>query len=234
MPKIIRKLTETEARNAPAKEKPYKLYDEGGLRLLVRPSGTKTWQVPYTYRNKANIFTIGQYSHVERAGTYKMTEARKIRDEVKACVARGENPKTTSANVSFAQHSGCNGTLLDKDTFKAVAREWHAKGVWVPKHSKSILKSLERDVFPHIGDIKITDIKPMDIVEILEKVEERGALDVAHRVSQRCTAIFEYAIVKGLCDSNPALGRARLIKKKPVKHRPHLKEYSITCFSKGS
>jgi len=94
--------------------------------------------------------------------------------------------------------------------------------VWDKKHASNIIRTLEVDVFPKIGKKPINEVNAQDILRILWAIEERGALDVAKRVNQRCTAIFDYAIVKGICDNNPATGRARIIQNRKVKHRPHL------------
>jgi integrase len=114
--------------------------------------------------------------------------------------------------------------------FEKIAREWHDKQVWNPKHAKNILRTLEVDVFPYIGKKPIIEVNAQDILKILRIIEERNALDVAKRVNQRCTAIFDYAIVKGICDNNPATGRAKIIKARKVKHRPHLTEEQLPEF----
>ena len=90
MPKINRKLTETEIKNAKPKEKAYKLYDTDGLQLLVRVTGNKVWQYPYALDGRRNIFTIGKYG--TEKGKVGSAEARKRRDEIKALVGRGIDP----------------------------------------------------------------------------------------------------------------------------------------------
>jgi integrase len=224
MPKLIRKLSETEARNAKPKDKPYKLYDEDGLRLLVRPSGAKVWQYPYLFRGKHNTYTIGQYSYKTRDGYVGMSDARKLRDEVKDMLLKGTDPN---------KHKKKNNPKSEerrKTTFEAIAREWHSKGVWVPKHAQNILRTLENDVFPLIGDIQITEVTARDIIDVLTPVEERGALDVAKRLCQRCEAIIDYAIYKGICVNNPALGRSKYLKTRKTQHRPFLKESELPVF----
>jgi integrase len=221
MPKIIKKLTYKEIDEALKADKPYKLCDEGGLRLLVRPTGTKVWQVPYVFNGKPNTYTIGHYSNTGRVGTYRLSEARKARDEVKALVAEGKDPKLLQTDECAVA------------SFAMVAREWHGKGAWVKKHAKNILSSLEVNVFPYIGEKPIDKITSQDIVKILEKIEQRGALDVAHRICQRCWAVFDYAQHKGICETNPALGRSKFIEKRKPKHRPHLGEGQLSDFIKA-
>ena len=224
MPKVIKKLTEKEVRNSRPKSKLYRLYDEGGLRLLVRPTGTKVWQYPYTFHGKANIYTIGKYEGNGRTGTVSMAEARKARDEVKELISQGIDPNKHKALQRFASDE------KSKTTFEAVAREWHSKGTWVPKHAKNIIRTLERDVFPLIGSKQIDQINARDIIHVLSTIEARDATDVAKRTAQRCEAIFDYALLKGLCDNNPASGRSKYIKPRKTQHRPHLKEHELPAF----
>lgn len=223
MPKKSEKLTEMEVRTAQAADKDYKLYDENGLRLLVRKSGTKVWQLPYRFRNKSNIYTIGQYIHPIQAGYVGLKEARLTCYEIRGLLNQGIDPNANKKAKS--DHVG-----KEKTTFEFLAREWHAKGVWVSKHAKNILKSLEEDVFSSIGQKQITEITRLDIVHVLEKIEARDACDVAKRVCQRCVAIFDYAITKGICDDNPAIGRAKFIRKAKSKARPFLKEEELPEF----
>lgn len=218
MPKINRKLTDTEIRNAKPKDKDYKLYDEGGLRLLVRKSGTKAWQYPYKLHGKANLYTIGQYPQTS------VSEARKARDEVRLLVQQGINPNKDKQERYWANQPET------EMCFEAIAREWHSKQIWNEKHASNILRTLEADVFPKIGKKPIYEVNAQDVLRILRAIEDRGALDVAKRVNQRCTAIFDYAIVRGICDNNPATGRAKIIQARKVKHRPYLKDEQLPEF----
>jgi len=220
MPKVKRKLTEVEIKNAKPKEKPYKLYDEGGLLLLIRPSGSKVWQYPYKYNDKYNVFTIGNHNLIGSK------EARSKLIEIKDLLKQGIDPnqkKKDEVNSKVTENL---------NTFEALAREWYSKQTWAPKHAKNILSRLEKDVFNNIGRKPITEVSVRDIIIILKKIEERGALDVAKRINQYCTAIFDYAITMGICDNNPALGRSKFVKSYEVQNRAHLKEDEIPAFMK--
>ena len=217
MPKIIKKLSEKEVRNAKPKDKAYKLCDEGGLRLLIRPSGTKVWQVPYIFHGKQNTYTIGQYCPNGREGFTTLADARKERDRIKALLDEGIEPNRDKAVNKY------NSVEKMQTTFEATAREWHSKGGWVPKHSKNILSCLEKDVFPIIGHLQIAQVTTQDILHILTIIQDRGALDVAKRVCKRCEDIFDYAIIKGICINNPASGRSKFVQSRKPKNRPHLK-----------
>lgn len=223
MPKIVSRLTDKEIENAGPKDKDYKLYDGDGLQLLVRKSGTKVWQYPYSFSGKRNIYTIGKYLKKGKAGHISVFDARKMRYEIASLLDNGVNPNEYKQGRSSLSQANDN-------RFEAVAREWHSKGTWVHKHAQNIIRSLERDVFAYIGSKSINEVNAQDIVKLLVIIESRGALDVAKRTCQRCEAIFDYAITKGLCELNPATGRAKFVKKRKTKNRPHLKEYQLPNF----
>lgn len=225
MPKIKRKLTEAEIKNAKPKEMDYKLYDEAGLYLLVRTSGTKVWRLPYQIKKDAsaakaqyNMYTLGRYPEMGSA------EARRLRDEIKAMVREGIDPNK-------AKEAKKLDNIGHKErTFEHIAREWFLRQTWVEKHRKNIERTFEKDVFPRLGAVQIDKITPRDIIGVIEEIAERGAPDVAQRISQHSTKVFDYAINKSLCDYNPAQGRSAVIKKDKVKHRPHLKESDVPEF----
>lgn len=210
MARLVRKLSDTECRKAQPRIRDYKLYDEGNLRLLVRKSGSKVWQYPYRLHGKENIYTIGQYPLIG------LSEARKLRDEIRALVAQGLSPNREKA----ARYADNVATV--KNSFEAVAREWHSKQIWDKKHTQVVLRSLENNAFPVIGSLPIHKITAHDILEMLRIMESRNALDMARRVNQRCVEVFDYAIVKKLCDYNPATGRSKVLKSVAREHRAHL------------
>ena len=221
MPKIVKRLSDKEIEAAKPQEKDYKLFDGEGLCLLVRTSGTKVWQYPYVFKGRSTIFTIGKY-HKDMPGTIGLKMAREKRYEVRALLDQGIDPN--------AQKQARRSYNNSETTFEALGREWHSKGTWVTKHARNILKSLEDDIFPLIGTKEITKITRQDIVTVLTNVEKRGACDVAKRICQRCEAIFDYAITKGVCEDNPALGRSKIIQKPKTKNRPYLKEKDLPEF----
>ena len=222
MPKLNRKLTEMEIRNSKPKEKAYKLYDEGGLQLLIRPTGTKVWQYPYQIAGSHNIYTIGRYGNNE--GLISSSAARMERDKIRALVAKGVNP-------NHVKHQEKQETIYaSKNTFEALGREWIEKQTWAEKHGKNIRNRLEKDVFKEIGHKPIKDVTVKDIIFILKKIESRGSYDVAKRINQYCTAIFDYAILQDLCENNPALGRSKLVKSVKRQNRPHLTEDQLPDF----
>ena len=215
-------LSDKHIQYAMPQAKDYKLYDRDGLRMLIRTSGTKVWQFNYQYRGKHKTLTIGRYLGRGTPGHVGLKEARYATHEARALLNQGIDPK---------EHNDKEQEIASgSETFEFIAREWHGKGIWADKHAKSILRSLERDVFPTIGDKNLSEINARDIIALIDSILERDATDVAKRICQRCEAIFEYAILKGICDNNPAMGRSKYIRPKPVQHRPHLSEAEFPEF----
>ena len=96
--------------------------------------------------------------------------------------------------------------LPPADSFEAVAREWHSKNepTWAPSHSSKIIRRLEQDVFPWIGSRHVGAIRPMDLLALLKRVEERGAIETTHRIQQNCGQVFRYAVATARAESDPS------------------------------
>lgn len=222
MPKVNKKLTEISIKNAKPQDKNYFLFDDGGLRLLIRPSGTKVWQYPYRLDAKNNIYTIGKYGQEE--GFVSTGNARKIRDEVRDLVSQGLDPNKNKKTKKQ------NALVKTKNTFESIAEEWRSKQSWSEKHSKNIKSRLEKDVYPIIGWKAIKEVTIQDILQILRSIEKRDAVSVAQRINGYCTEIFDYALVMGICESNPALGRSKFLKTHTIKNRAHISEKELPDF----
>jgi hypothetical protein len=191
MPKVNKKLTEVAIKKAQPKNENYFLFDDCGLRLLIRPSGTKVWQYPYRLSGKNNIYTIGKYG--QGANFVGTADARKLRDEAKELIEQGIDPnkdkKTKKQQI----------IVESENTFQSVADEWYGKQSWAEKHATNIKSRLEKDVYPTIGWKSIREVTIQDVLEILRKIEQRKAISVAQRINQYCTEIFDYGLVKGVC-----------------------------------
>ena len=225
MPRVNKKLTDKAIKEAKPKDKNYFLFDDGGLRLLVRPSGTKVWQYPYKFGGKNNICTIGQYGgETNKIGA---AQARVLRDEIKDSLNKGIDPNKN-------KRSKKQRAVIDSNTtFQRIAEEWYGKQSWADKHAKNIKSRLEKDVFPLIGRTSIKDVSIPDVIQILRNIESRGSVTVAQRINQYCVEIFDYAISMSICDSNPALGRSKFLKDHVQKNRAHLRENELPAFLKN-
>jgi integrase len=187
-------LTDVALRNAKPKESPYKLADEKGLYLLVKPEGARYWRLKYRHVGKENGLALGVYPEVSLA------EAREARDEARKLLKRGIDP---SADRKERRRAAAVAAV---STFEAVAREWieSQAGRWTERHMGKVLLSLEADIFPDLGARPINEITAPVLLSVMRKVEARGALDTASRLLQRTGAVFRYGIVTGRCERNPA------------------------------
>lgn len=187
-------LSDTAIRKIKAAEKPQRFFDGGGLYLEVSPAGGKWWRQKYRFLGKEKRLAHGTYPDVSLA------EARDRRDAARKLLAAGVDPgehkkATKAAGVERAANS-----------FEVVAREWFAKQkpMWVDSHADKILQRLENDIFPWAGSRPIADIAAKELLAVINRIVERGAIDTAHRALQNCGQIFRYAIVTGRADRNPA------------------------------
>lgn len=222
IPKINRKLTDREIKEAKPKDKNHFLFDDGNLRLLVRPSGTKVWQYPYKLNDKNNIYTIGKYGQEE--GFISAANARKIRDEIRDIIFQGFDPNKNKKSKKQ------EALVKAENTFESIAEEWRQKQSWTEKHSKNIQSRLQKDLYPIIGWKGIKEVTIQDILQILRNIEKRDAVFVAQRINGYCTEIFDYGLVMGICDSNPALGRSKFLKAHTIKNRAHISEKELPDF----
>lgn len=207
-------LTDPKVRQSKARNKPYKLSDGNGLYLQVQPSGSKYWRLAYRFAEKQKTLAIGIYPEITLAN------ARKKRDDAKSYLSKGIDPSNL---MSKKVRKRAEVENLE-NSFESIAREWHEqqKGGWSKNHWDRVIVSLEKEAFPDIGSLPIQDITVPHVLAILRKVEKRGALEVAARLLQRCSAVFRYAIQTGRAESNPVTDLQGALKTKKVKHQPAL------------
>lgn len=212
-------LTDAKIKAAKPREKSYKLSDSGQLYLLITPAGGRHWRMNYAFGKNAN----GQPAQKTMAfGSYPamiLTEARKRRDEAKMHLLDGRDPAVERRVALKARR------LEGENSFATVARRWHdlRTPTWSMVHAADVLVSLERDVFPTIGKLPLIDIDAPMLLEVLNAVEKRGAIETAHRLRQRISDIFLYGIAVGIAKSDPAASLGRALKRKPrTKPQPAL------------
>ncbi|EBQ9796990.1 integrase [Salmonella enterica subsp. enterica serovar Kottbus] len=214
------KLTARQISTAKPTEKPYKLSDGGGLYLLVNPNGSRYWRMKYRYAGKEKLLSIGVYPEVTLA------EARDKRTEAKRMLAAGDDPSEVKQAAREAK------SLAVNNSFELLALEWHEhkKPNWSSGYADDILEYLRKDIFPYIGKKAITDIKPMTMLSVLKKMEERGVLDKLKKTRQACRQIFTYAIITGRAEFNPVTDLAGALKTPKQQHFPHLMPTQIGPF----
>jgi len=186
-------LTDTQVRKAKASDKPTRLFDGNGLYLEISTAGGKLWRFKYRFGRKEKRLAFGTYPEVSLAQARELTiEARKLQ-------ANGSDP----GEVKKAQKTAREAE--GKNKFEAVAREWFGKRKqnWAPSHSDKIIKRLENDVFPWLGAHPVDEITALEILTVLRRIEDRGALDTAHRALQNCGQVFRYAVATGRALRDP-------------------------------
>ena len=185
-------LTDAKIRNAKPARKQLKLYDSEGLLLIVTPSGGKWWRLRYRFDGKEKMMSLGTYPRVTLA------RARDRRNEARKQIAAGIDPSQVRQALKASRQQG-------KNTFEAVSREWHMRfeSTWTPKHAKTILRRLEANVFPWIGQRPVADITAPELLTVLRRVEARGAIHSAHRIRIICGQVFRYAVATGRAERDP-------------------------------
>ena len=161
-------LTDVAIRKLKPRDKAYKVADGGGLYVFVTTAGARSFRWNYRVARRAKTLTFGLYPDV------KLVEARAQAQAARAKLRNGEDP-------------GQRASQLEGITFEEVARDWHRRKAapWSSHHASDVLTSLEREVFGSIGAKPINTVTTADVLGALRKVEDRGAIETAHRVRQR-------------------------------------------------
>jgi integrase len=204
-------LTDAKVRTTKPTSKSAKMADGGGLYLEVRPTGAKLWRYRYRIAGKENIFAIGEYPSVSLA------DARVEHVRARALVAGAVHP---SHNRKVER---LTNLVANANTFEAVANEWVAKksSNWTAYYQRQVSGVLEADVLPHIGKLPIRSVTAAHLLEIVRRVEKRGATTIALLIRQWSSAIFRYAVATLRADNDPAAAlRGAVERSKIVHHRP--------------
>lgn len=214
-------LTDAQCRNAKPADKQYRLPDGGWLNLLVKPNGTKLWQLKYRWAGKESIFSIGGYPQVG------LSEARAEAAGAKELIKAGINPTHARQAERLANQT------TGENTFKAIAEQWLAtkKVNWAASTYKQCRTVMDGDVFPRIGKMAIRDVQPPHILAVVKSVEGRGAETLAILILQWVGAVFAYAGRHLLVDSNPVSVLAGVVTKPKTVHRKPLTKADIARLS---
>ncbi|MDR6297525.1 integrase domain-containing protein [Pantoea dispersa] len=215
MARMTRPLTNNEILKAKPQDKDFTLHDGDGLFLLVKTSGKKLWRFRYQRPNSSSRtnLSLGSYPALTLA------VARQRRDQYLTLLAQGIDPRKQQEEVSEQRQ-------IELDSiFSVVAGRWFlikSKSV-TEDYAKDIWRSLEKDIFPTIGEIPVQVLKARTIVEALEPIKARGALETVRRLVQRINEIMIYAVNTGLIDANPASGVGMAFEKPKKQNMPTLR-----------
>ncbi|HHR6404531.1 TPA: integrase [Providencia alcalifaciens] len=214
MARKTKPLTDTEIKAAKPQDKDYQLYDGDGLTLLIKSSGSKLWQFRYyrPYTKQRTKQSFGAYPAVT------LSDARKLRAESRSLLAKDIDPQ------EYQKDQIRNSQEAKTNTFQLVAERWWEvkKSTVTEDYGNDIWRSLERDVFPVIGDISVTDIKAHILVQAIQPVQARGALETVRRLCQRINEVMIYAQNTGLIDAVPSINIGKAFEKPKKKNMPSI------------
>lgn len=187
-------LTDLKIRAVKATNKTQKLFDGRGLFLQVTPTGSKCWRLKYRFKGKEKLLAIGPYPKVSlMAAREQCEEAHKHLDND---IDPGEYRKVIKAATEER----------NANSFERIALEWFAKNLprWESRYSDRVLSILKRDVLPWIGSKPISEITPPILLKVIRRIEERGAVQSAHRSLRICGQIFRYAVASAMVERDPS------------------------------
>ena len=187
-------LTDIAVRNAKPTDKQQKLFDGGGLFLLVTPAGGKRWVLKYRFNGKEKSLALGTYPEVS------LVEARKRRASARELLVQGVDPgEAKKADRRAAKLAAAN-------SFEAVALAWmeERRPYVEPAQYDKTLARFKNDAFPWLGKRPILEIEAPEILDVLKRVDGRGARFTAHRLRGEISRVFRYGIKEGFCRSDPA------------------------------
>lgn len=215
MARKTKPLTDTEIKAAKSKDTDYLLYDGDGLTLLVKHSGSKLWQFRYyrPFTKQRTKQSFGSYPSVT------LSDARRLRAESRALLAKDIDPQ------EHQEEKVRNSLEAKTNTFMMVAERWLGvkKNSVTEDYAKDIWRSLERDIFPVIGDVSVTDIKAHTLVKAVQPVQARGALETVRRLCQRINEVMIFAQNTGLIDAVPSINIGKAFEKPQKKNMPSIR-----------
>lgn len=205
---VKRPLHDKAIKSFPTPNSTMKVFDSEGLYLELSPSGSKHWRYKYRFDGKERRLSFGRYPEIGLAA------ARSLRDEAREMLEKKVDP---SAKIE----------VVVKPTFEEIAREW----ISTTEEKRSVeniqraLRRLERDVFPWIGSSPVDSITGVQVLAVLERAQDRGVRETAHRTLWDIKAIFARAILKGIVTHSPADAiRRRVLKPMKTENFPAVTE----------
>jgi integrase len=227
MAKIAKKLTDTEIKHTKPAEKELNLFDGDGLILRISPEsrgGKKNWYFRYAVpvSKKRTKLSLGTYPHLTLA------RARALRDEYLSLLANGIDPQVHNNDKANALKNAAENTL------QAVAKRWldeKAKTTGISQdHAQDIWRSLEKNIFPGLGNVPINEIRPKLLKQHLDPLEKRGVLETLRRIISRLNEIFRWAATEELIEFNPADNLNQRFRKPKKQNMPALPPSELPRF----
>ncbi len=184
-------LTSAKIRTLKPSDKPFKVSDSHGLYLRVKPGSSRHWYLKYRISGKESRIALGTYPAIS------LSDARQQREGIRKMLALNINP--------VQQRAAVRGSRTPEKVFKNVALAWHKSNrKWSQNTADRLLASLNNHIFPVIGNLPVSELKPRHFIDLLKGIEEKGLLEVASRTRQHLSNIMRHAVHQELIDTNPA------------------------------
>ncbi|KMX22769.1 tyrosine-type recombinase/integrase [Klebsiella pneumoniae] len=202
-------LTDAKIRTLKPSDKPFKVSDSHGLYLLVKPGGSRHWYLKYRISGKESRIALGAYPAIS------LSDARQQREGIRKMLALNINP--------VQQRAAERGSRTPDKVFKNVALAWHKSNrKWSQNTADRLLASLNNHIFPVIGNLPVSELKPRHFIDLLKGIEEKGLLEVASRTRQHLSNIMRHAVHQELIDTNPAANLGGVTTPPVRRHYPAL------------
>lgn len=185
-------LTDTKIKQAKVTDKPYKIYDSGGLYIEVAPTGSKRWRWRYRWNGKEKLLSFGIYPEVP------LKLARDRRAAAKELLVSGVDPSQARKEEKVESRAAEN-------SFAAMAEEWYPlySVPWSEHYKGLVRRRIDEYLIPRLGKRSLSEITPIEIMGILTSLEKRGVIETANRVLGICSQIFRRAVATGKAKSDP-------------------------------
>lgn len=202
------KLNEQKCKHASREKDGAKLFDGHGLYLELNKNGSKYWRYKYRFHGKEKLYSIGVYPEIS------LKEARELHREAHKMVSLGSDPN------EMKQEQKRESMLNAENTFESIAREWLTKHRHKVSegHAQTIEYRLEKEILPALGRRPIRDITAPEILAMLQKIEKRGAYEMAKRCKQYCGQILRYGIATGRAERDHTADLKDALTTKKVQH----------------
>ncbi|HHU0574108.1 tyrosine-type recombinase/integrase [Klebsiella pneumoniae] len=202
-------LTDAKIRTLKPSDKPFKVSDSHGLYLLVKPGGSRHWYLKYRISGKESRIALGAYPAIS------LSDARQQREGIRKMLALNINP--------VQQRAAERGSRTPEKVFKNVALAWHKSNrKWSQNTADRLLASRNNHIFPVIGNLPVSELKPRHFIDLLKGIEEKGLLEVASRTRQHLSNIMRHAVHQELIDTNPAANLGGVTTPPVRRHYPAL------------
>lgn len=202
-------LTSAKIRTLKPSDKPFKVSDSHGLYLRVKPGGSRRWYLKYRISGKESRIALGTYPAIS------LSDARQQREGIRKMLALNINP--------VQQRAAVRGSRTPEKVFKNVALAWHKSNrKWSQNTADRLLASLNNHIFPVIGNLPVSELKPRHFIDLLKGIEEKGLLEVASRTRQHLSNIMRHAVHQELIDTNPAANLGGVTTPPVRRHYPAL------------